>query len=222
MSQSEGSAGIHRIMLKSSLRRRVWPPLEDCLGRGLTILVPVMDGEQDKGLWCHFCLPWGAIDQGLSYNGIWRGNSQHMEPTCGRMRIGSRLWVIQNCVFYLRVIETSVSAPLWWLKSPEISTRNDWTILGSNFLSGHPPGMKARSRAREWPHRYESWSLGGHLVDPPWWIGSREQRIPQKREMGTRAPRILVLEPTQISLPLQLSPGTWGNFENVWGRYSKM
>lgn len=41
-------------------------------------------------------LPWGAIDQGLSYNGTWRGDSQHMDPTCGRVRVGSRLWVPQN------------------------------------------------------------------------------------------------------------------------------
>lgn len=74
-------------------------------------------------------------------------------------------------------------------QSPEISTRNDWAILGSNCLSGHPPGIKARPRAPEWSHRYESWSFGGHLVDPHWWIGSREQRIPQRREMGTRVPK---------------------------------
>lgn len=107
-------------------------------------------------------------------------------------------------------------------QSHRISTKTVWAILGNNCLAGHSLGIRARSGAPEWSHRYESWSSLGQLVDLTWWTRSRDQRMPQRGEMRTRVHRDVVLRPCPDKTATPVVPrylkGNW----KCWGSYSKM
>lgn len=77
-------------------------------------------------------------------------------PTCeSSPEIGSKPWVPHHLSYVGERHEN------YCICTYIISTKKDWIILRNNSLSGHFPGITARSGAPEWSHRYELlWTPG--------------------------------------------------------------